>query len=83
MRAEQPLLALLHSNDYTVREEVVRTLGAMGSCGAVEGIRVLLASGLEGAGAEQPASPLAQRTPVKRCWKPSVTLVMAAAATSP
>ena len=42
MRAEQPLLALLHSNDYTVREEVVRTLGAMGSCGAVEGIRALL-----------------------------------------
>ena len=58
MRAEQPLLALLHSNDYTVREEVVRTLGAMGSCGAVEGIRALLASGLEGAGAEQPSSPL-------------------------
>jgi len=58
MRAEQPLLALLHSNDYTVREEVVRTLGAMGSCGAVEGIRALLASGLERAGAEQPSSPL-------------------------
>ena len=57
-RAEQPLLALLHSNDYTVREEVVRTLGAMGSCGAVEGIRALLAGGLEGAGAEQPSSPL-------------------------
>ncbi|MDC3048794.1 HEAT repeat domain-containing protein [Synechococcus sp. AH-736-A19] len=47
-RAEQPLLPLLHSNDYTVREEVVRTLGAMGSCGAAEGIRALLASGLEG-----------------------------------
>jgi phycocyanobilin lyase alpha subunit len=41
-----------------VREEVVRTLGAMGSYGAVEGIRALLASGLEGAGAEQPSSPL-------------------------
>ncbi|WP_392345168.1 HEAT repeat domain-containing protein [Parasynechococcus sp.] len=57
-RAEKPLLALLYSNDYTVREEVVRTLGAMGSCGAVQGIRGLLVSGLEGAGAEQPSSPL-------------------------
>ena len=81
MRAEQPLLALLHSNDYTVREEVVRTLGAMGSCGAVEGIRALLASGLEGAGAEQPSSPLLAN-PVKPCWKPWVTSVMAAAAIS-
>ena len=30
----------------------------MGSCGAVVGIRALLASGLKGAGAEQPSSPL-------------------------
>ena len=41
-----------------MREEVIRTLGAMGSCGAVVGIRALLASGLEGAGAEQASSPL-------------------------
>ena len=40
-RAEKPLLALLHSNDYTVREEVVRTLGAMGSYGAVEGLSLI------------------------------------------
>ena len=57
-RAEERLLLLLRSNDYTVREEVVRTLGAMGSRGAVEGIRALLASGLEGAGQEQTSSPL-------------------------
>ena len=58
VRSEKHLLALLHSNDYTVREEVVRALGAMGSRGAVEGIRALLVSGLEGAGAEQTSSPL-------------------------
>ncbi len=57
-RSEHPLLALLDSDDYAVREEVVRTLGAIGSHDAVVGIRALLASGLEGAGAEQPSSPL-------------------------
>ena len=80
-RAEKPLLALLHSNDYTVREEVVRTLGAMGSCGAVEGIRALLASGLQGQDLSNPHPPCSMN-PVKRCWKPSVTLVMEAAAIS-
>jgi phycocyanobilin lyase alpha subunit len=57
-RAEDHLLVLLSSSDYTVREEAVRTLGAMGSRQAVDAIRALLSSGVEGAGQEQTSSPL-------------------------
>lgn len=59
-RADAPLQNLLHSNDYNVREEAARSLGAMGSGGAVNSIRALLASGIHGAGKEQTSSPLLQ-----------------------
>lgn len=50
----------LQSNDYSVREEAARSLGTMGARAAAETIRSLLASGVEGAGCEQPSSPLLQ-----------------------
>tara|TARA_E500000178_G_scaffold194396_1_gene192392 strand:+ start:1112 stop:1882 length:771 start_codon:yes stop_codon:yes gene_type:complete len=59
-RTDGALLDRLHSNDYSVREEAARSLGTMGSHAAAETIRSLLASGVEGAGREQPSSPLLQ-----------------------
>ena len=59
-RADAPLRDRLQSNDYNVREEAARSLGTMGSPGAAGAIRSLLASGVEGAGGEQPSSPLLQ-----------------------
>ncbi|MGC6483637.1 MAG: HEAT repeat domain-containing protein [Synechococcus sp.] len=59
-RAALPLQNLLRSKDYHVREEAARSLGAMGSRHAVDAIRALLVGGLEGAGREQPNSPLLQ-----------------------
>ena len=59
-RADAPLRDRLHSNDYNVREEAARSLGTMGSPAAAGAIRSLLASGIEGAGREQPSSPLLQ-----------------------
>jgi phycocyanobilin lyase alpha subunit len=59
-RADAPLRDRLQSNDYNVREEAARSLGTMGSPAAAGAIRSLLASGVEGAGGEQPSSPLLQ-----------------------
>ena len=57
-RTDGALLDRLHSNDYSVREEAARSLGTMGSHAAAETIRSLLASGVDGAGSEQPSTPL-------------------------
>ena len=59
-RAESELLPLLNVKDYNVREEAARSLGTMGSQAAVAAIRSLLATGLAGAGQEQPSTPLLQ-----------------------
>ena len=59
-RADAHLRDLLKSTDYSVREEAARSLGTMGSHAAVEAIRSLLDSGVDGAGREQPSSPLLQ-----------------------
>ena len=58
VRACSPLGELLSSGDYTVREESARSLGNLKDPSAVERIRTLLTSGIEGAGAEQAGSPL-------------------------
>ena len=81
MRAEQPLLELLRSNDYTVREEVVRTLGAMGTVGLWRASAPCLPVDWREQELSNPHPPCSTN-PVKRCWKPSVTLVIAAAAIS-
>ena len=59
-RACSPLSALLGSTDYAVREESTRSLGNLKDPNAIEGIRGLLNSGIDGAGAEQIGSPLLQ-----------------------
>ena len=59
-RADTNLRDLLKSADYSVREEAARSLGMMGSHAAAEAIRSLLDSGVDGAGSEQPSSPLLQ-----------------------
>ena len=58
IRACHPLRALLNSGDYAVREEAARSLGNLKDPSAVESIQELLMSGINGAGAEQPGSPL-------------------------
>ena len=57
-RACPSLTALMNSEDYVVREESARSLGNLKDPSAIEGIQELLMSGINGAGAEQPGSPL-------------------------
>ena len=51
------LITLLSSNDYTIREEAARSLGALRAEEAVQPIGLLLKGGLDTAGSEQPSSP--------------------------